>query len=434
MQDAPIAKIDCCASINLLTILSDHTLTLCDAEQLERVGFNLPCRDVVTFNLNTLENETAKLSLAFSSKRIHIYLLTTTSVELVFDILLNFVPKSLCVTTNFLGVVVSNQYLSVNLHTKAVTELLQFDPTAVRAFIRAVTKDVFLIAGPGSLGVIVDATGTSQRPPIQMSPNVLDVFVWKDYVYTVTDEFFTIHSLLSQTQLQTVPLNNATSACFASDAMHFVFVGTWLANCSKADLVAIGPERWDQFARKLILADCMNEARRLLADEKHRLNILIQQRPASSKNEQNIFVKRSRRLFGLLGFYHFEKGDFKSAQMYFEKAVVDIRELLYRYEDLLPKGYTFEPDPFYILCAADPIGHDQMSRASTTGVRSVTDLCLLHTLTEASRLSVSKSDDASPDPEVTSQWLVRYDKFLFDFLQKHHKSKFTEASCHRPSL
>ncbi|TPP64945.1 Transforming growth factor-beta receptor-associated protein 1 [Fasciola gigantica] len=427
ISDSPISKIGCCLSTNLLVILNDQVLTLCDAEQLERSGFNLPCRDVITFNLCTWDAASAKLSVAFASKRIGIYLLTNNTAELIFETSLNSVPKSLCLTTNFLGVVVSNQYLSVNLSTKTVIELLQFDPASVRSFITVVEKDVFFIAGPGSLGVVVAATGTSQHNPIQMSPNILDVFVWKDYIYAVTDEFFTIHSLQNQTQVQTVLISNATAACFTPDSMHFVFVSTWCPHSSKTDLVAVGPERWDKFARQLILAGCLNEARQLVIKQKRHMTALVEQRPASSKNEQNVYLKRSRRVFGLLGFYYFEQGVFTSAQTFFEKAVIDIRELLYRYEDLLPRGYAFQPDPFYQLIVTEPSGTDQ--DGTEMSARSVTDLCLLHALREANGRAMS-TGDANPNPDVTSQWAARYDQFLFDFLQKHHKSRFTEFACH----
>ncbi|KAA0190013.1 Transforming growth factor-beta receptor-associated protein 1 [Fasciolopsis buskii] len=328
VSETIIAKMDCCISINLLVLLSDRMLTLCDAEQLERSGLNLPSRDVVTFNLRTWDASSAKLSYALASKRIHIYLLTNHTSELIFETSIESVPKSLCLSTNFLGIVLPDRYLSVNLNDRTVTELLQLDPASTGSFMTVVEKDVFLVSGPGSLGVIVNATGTSRHNPIQMSPNVLEVFVWNDYIYTITDEFFTIHSLQSQTQIQTVLVNNATAACFNPEAMHFVFVSTWCPTSSPpTGLVAIGPERWDQFARKLILAGCLNEVRQLLIKQKHHMNVLVEQRPASSKNEQTIFLKRSRRVFGLLGFYYFEQGIFTSAQNFFEKGMIDIREV-----------------------------------------------------------------------------------------------------------
>lgn len=104
-------------------------------------------------------------------------------------------------------------------------------------------------------------------------------------------------------------------------------------------------------------------------------------------------------------------------------------QLLHRYEDLLPRGYTFHPDPFYQLTAIDHTrGLDQDGTAQTDA-RSVTDLCLLHTLKEASRTAKS-AGDPTPNPAVTLAWATRYDRFLFEFLQKHHKSRFTETACH----
>ncbi|KAG5446172.1 transforming growth factor, beta receptor associated protein 1 [Clonorchis sinensis] len=415
ISDSDVVRMDACTELRLLTLLSSNILFVCDAEQLEMVNFFPTCRGVSTFQLQPDGAQSAKLCLAFLTRFIQIYRITPTNASLIFEHKLTVLPSSLCVGENFLCFATEGRYTSLNLHTKATTDLFSYDQQQnSKPFLASVANDEFLISGPGSLGVIVDANGTSHRPPLQLSPNVLSVFIWKEYVFSLTDEFFTIHSIFNQKQLQTVLLPNAVAGCFSSRNPHLVFVAYVSKTSGLVDILSIGPERWDRFARKLILAGCLQQAKQLLQREQQRVEDIFQAQPASSKNEQNVFATRSRRVYGLVGFYHFEQGDFQHAGLFFERSLLDIRELLCRYDNLLPNGFAFAPHWFYNLSCQKPTDND------SNNIRRVAELCLSHSI----------DTKGQPNMAANATWTVRYEEFLFSFLQKHHKSKFTEKYMH----
>ncbi|KER23311.1 hypothetical protein T265_14673, partial [Opisthorchis viverrini] len=392
ISDSDVVRMDACTELRLLTLLSSNVVCVCDAEQLEMVNFFPTCRGVSTFQLQPDGAQTAKvdcrlfitlfvqLCLAFHTRFIQIYRITPTNASLVFEHKLSVLPSSLCVGENFLCFATEGRYISLNLHTKATTDLFSYDQQQnSRPFLALVANDEFLISGPGSLGVIVDANGTSHRPPLQLSPNVLSVFVWKEYVFSLTDEFFTIHSIFNQKQLQTVLLPNAIAGCFSSRNPHLVFVAYVSKASGLVDILSIGPERWDRFARKLILAGCLQQAKQLVQREQQRVEDIFQAQLASSKNEQSVFST-----------------------------------LLCRYENLLPNRFAFAPHWFYNLSCQKPTDDD------SNNIRRVAELCLSHSI----------DTKGQPNLAANATWTVRYEQFLFSFLQKHHKSKFTEKYMH----
>ncbi|KAF5406349.1 hypothetical protein PHET_00124 [Paragonimus heterotremus] len=415
VSDSAVSKMEVCPRQSYLVVLCKTDLWICDAEQLEVVNTFPVYHGISTFQVYYIEREPTMLCLAFVTQLLQIYNMNQGGPELIHECRLPCVPALLCVGEGILCIASGGMYLSFNLHTRETVELLKYDENRAKPFLAHVSKNEFLISGPDSLGVIADTTGISKRPPLQLSPNVLQVFVWGDYLFTVTDEFFTIHSVPSQSQLQTVPVDNIVTACFTADNPRLIFLATRNGATNLTDLVAVGPERWDRFARKLVLADCIRQAEHLLSVEQRRVGAISQQRPASSKSEQKLFVTRSRRLCGLLGFYYFEKGEFPRAEQFFEKSLIDIRELLFRYADLLPSGYHFEPNSFYTLCNQLPGDN------SSVTIRQVAELCLMLSIHDV---------DAALDPHQVVKWSERYDHFLFGFLQKHHKSKFTEPYLH----
>uniref|UniRef100_A0A5K4EXL6 Putative tgf beta receptor associated protein-1 n=1 Tax=Schistosoma mansoni TaxID=6183 RepID=A0A5K4EXL6_SCHMA len=142
------------------------------------------------------------------------------------------------------------------------------------------------------------------------------------------------------------------------------------------------------------------------------------------KHEQQLFDRRRQRVLGLLGFYHFEKGELDKAASYFEQSTIDIREILFRYSDLLPKGCYFMPNWFYKLHQTNPEPSHDNNNGDTqiSGINLTSDLCILR--------AAEDSDNDDHDLTISSSWLLRYQEFLFNFLRKHHKSKFVEKHLH----
>ncbi|XP_018651222.1 putative tgf beta receptor associated protein-1 [Schistosoma mansoni] len=386
--------------------------------------------------VNNIEPENTKYSLFQSHSR------SCTAMETEVEII-NFIPsfkgvssfqlcsfddeKEKCISPQFLCVASDSSYISINLRTNATTELLRSVKEPVRNYIAYFTQNEFIVSGPGSLGIIVDANGVSHRAPLQLSSNIVEVFVWKNYFFTITDEFFTIHNILTQSQIQTINLQKPSVACFSADAHLLYFTETSDFNTDTAsirNIQVLGPERWDLIARRFILTGCLKQAFHVQQQERNRLTQVMQLQVEKFKHEQQLFDRRRQRVLGLLGFYHFEKGELDKAASYFEQSTIDIREILFRYSDLLPKGCYFMPNWFYKLHQTNPEPSHDNNNGDTqiSGINLTSDLCILR--------AAEDSDNDDHDLTISSSWLLRYQEFLFNFLRKHHKSKFVEKHLH----
>ncbi|CAI2729243.1 unnamed protein product [Schistosoma spindalis] len=421
----PISRLETSSKKTTLSILSDESLTLCNAEKLEITNFIPSFKGVSSFHLCSFDDEKEKLCIGFKSGLIQLHHIFVSTCMLVFETRLTEVSQSLCISPQFLCVASDSSYISINLRTNSTTELLRSVKEPVRNYIVYFTQNEFIVSGPGSLGIIVDANGVSHRAPLQLSPNIVEVFVWKNYFFTITDEFFTIHNILTQSQIQTINLQKPSVACFSADAHLLYFTGT--SDCitdttSIRNIRVLGPERWDLIARRFILTGCLKQAFLVQQQERNRLTQVMQLQVEKFKYEQQLFDKRRQRVLGLLGFYHFEKGELDKAASYFEQSTIDIREILFRYSDLLPKGCYFMPNWFYKLHQTNPeANHDNDDNAQTSGINLTSDLCILR---------AAEDSDNDHDLTISSSWLLKYEEFLFNFLRKHHKSKFVEKHLH----
>ncbi|CAH8847245.1 unnamed protein product [Trichobilharzia szidati] len=418
-----ISRLQTSSKKSTIAIATDEDLLLRDAEQLETLNFIPSFKTVSSFHLCSFDDEKEKLCIGFKSGLIQVHHILVSTCVLVFEMKLTEIPKCICLSPQFLCVALDNCYVSINLSTSATVELLRSVKESIRNYIAYFNQNEFIVSGPGSLAIIVDANGVSHRAPLQLSSNVIDVFVWRNYFFTVTDEFFTIHNILTQSQLQTVNLQKSSVACFSTDA-HLVFIintSSYSSDDSSIKIHCLGPERWDRVARRFILTGCLKQAFSVQQNERNRLSQVMQIQVEKFKSEQQLFNMRRQRVLGLLGFYYFELADLKKAAYYFEESIMDIREILFRYTDLLPKGCYFMPNWFYRLhYTSDSTPNDDRD-GQTSGINLVTDLCILR---------AAEDSDTGHDLSSTSLWLSKYEQFLFNFLRKNHKSKFVEKYLH----
>ncbi|CAH8562407.1 unnamed protein product [Heterobilharzia americana] len=417
----PISRLQASPKRSTLVIFSDESLILCDAEKLETLNFVPSFKAVSSFQLWSFDDEKEKLCIGFKSGLIQLHHIFVSTSLLVFEIKLAEIPLCVCISPQFLCIGLENCYMSVDLRTSCIVELLRSVEEPARKYIAHFTQNEFIVSGPGSLAIIVDTNGVSHRAPLQLSSNIVDVFVWKNYFFTITDEFFTVHNILTQCQLQTVNLKKPSVACFSMD-LHLLFIAT-SSNSSdySTNIQVLGPERWDLVARRFIITGCLKQAFCIQENERNRLTQLIQVQAEKFKHEQQLFDMRRQRVLGLLGFYHFEMGEFKKAASYFEQSVIDIREILFRYTDLLPKGCYFMPNWFYRLHQISNTQPSYDEDPQTSGINLVSDLCILR---------ASEDSDNDHDLLSSSFWLLKYEEFLFNFLRKHHQSKFVEKYLH----
>ncbi|TNN21264.1 Transforming growth factor-beta receptor-associated protein [Schistosoma japonicum] len=419
----PILRLETSSRKTILSIFSDENLTLLNAENLEIINFIPSFKGVSSFHLCSFDDEKERLCIGFKSGLIQLHHIFISTCMLVFETRLTEVSQSLCISPQFICAALNNSYISINLSTSGTTELLRSVGEPVRSFVAHFTQNEFIVSGPGSLAIIVDANGISHRAPLQLSPNVVEVFVWRNYFFTITDEFFTIHNIITQSQIQTLNLQKSSVACFSTDTHLLYFAGTSDSSTTRIENIQIvGPERWDLIARRFILTDCLKQAFNVQQQERNRIIQVMKVQAEKFKHEQQLFNMRRQRVLGLLGFYYFEKAELEKAATHFEQSTIDIREILFRYTDLLPKGCYFMPNWFYRLHQTNPETGDSDNYDQTSGINLVSDLCILR----ASENLEIDNDNST----LNSSWLLKYEEFLFNFLRKHHKSKFVEKYLH----
>nr|CDS17664.1 transforming growth factor beta [Echinococcus granulosus] len=316
----------------LVAALSGRKLRFFDAEKLECSNLRSVLDGVSTFSI---------VDSSLSTERHSIVLLAT--------VIYLFSSLSRCLDS-YAIVATSNKYFGVNLKTKTCDEIFDCSGSRVQPLIEPVSKDEFLLSGPGSLGVFVDTNGQSRRPPLTLSTNLFALFHRKQLVFAVDDEFVSIHCANQQKQIQTLIVENVCAACM-SLSRNMVFVVSQ-DTTSGARMRVIRPETWDLEAKRLILAGCLSDASDLIHKEYAKLAELCSHRPATSSGAKNIFTARSKRVYTLMGLYLFTTGQLTQSRKFFEKSSLDIRELLCRYVDLLPRDYAYIADPNLNITAA----------------------------------------------------------------------------------
>ncbi|VDK77485.1 unnamed protein product [Dibothriocephalus latus] len=286
-------------------------------------------------------------------------------------------------------------------------------------------KTEFLLSGPGALGIFVDSTGASQRPPISLSSNLSSLFCQDSLIFAVDDEFVTIHSAKNQEQLQTLIVKNTSTACMSLDGKRLFLTSSQPVRFP--EIYTVRPETWDMVARRLVLAGCTAEAQDCVQRQYRRLLDLCAERPATSSTAKLLFNARSKRVFTLMGFYFFEIGRLPEAKQFFEKSSLNVCEaslhekdstvhllyclnqLLYRYVDLLPQGYTFTPSSELNLSMA------VRAQVENPGIATP------NTIFDLAETLASSSKDKDPAVSVRN-----YRIFLLDFLLEHRRSRIFE--------
>uniref|UniRef100_A0A0X3NMT7 CNH domain-containing protein n=1 Tax=Schistocephalus solidus TaxID=70667 RepID=A0A0X3NMT7_SCHSO len=309
--------------------------------------------------------------------------------------------------TDVLVFATSTHYLCLDFKTKRINELFARTEKHVRPLITQVSETEFLLSGPGALGIFVDSTGASQRPPVSLSSNLSSLFCQDSLIFAVDDEFVSIHSAKTQEQLQTLVVKNTSTACMSLDGKRLFLTSSQAVRFPQ--IYTVRSETWDMVARRLILAGCTTEAQDCVQRQYRRLLDLCAERPATSSTAKLLFTARSKRVFTLMGFYFFEFGRLEEAKQFFEKSSLNVCDLLYRYVDLLPRNYTFTPSSDLNVSIAVQA---QVENTPISSPNTIFDLA--ETLASCSK---------DKDPALCVR---KYRIFLLEFLLEHRRSRIFE--------
>ncbi|VDM31332.1 unnamed protein product [Hydatigera taeniaeformis] len=335
----------------LIVALSDKKLRFFDAEKLECSNLRSTMDGVSTFSIvdsNLSTERHSILAVCNENHILHVYRVLKSRLDLVNTVNLPSLALAVRCLDSYAIIATHTKYLGVNLKTKTY-------------------NDIF------------DRSGSRVQPLIE----------------SVSKSLTQILSINQQKQIQTLVVENVCAACISLNRSMIFVVSHDAASGPRIRVVR--PETWDLEAKRLILAGCLSDVSDLIHKEYAKLVDLCNHRPATSSGAKNIFNARSRRVYTLMGFYLFEMGQLTQSRGYFEKSSLDIRELLCRYVDLLPRNYDYSADPNLNMTALDKAVTD----TSGGGLpRNIFDL------SEILGISVNK-----------------FRKFLLDFLLENRRGK-----------
>nr|VZI46672.1 unnamed protein product [Spirometra erinaceieuropaei] len=380
VTEYPIADLSASSATAIVVILAGDQLQIFDAETLERFTVFPSLSSVVSFSLQgcfTEKDAFSKLAVCLQAGTLNIYRITRSRCDCAAPFTCSghgktsvpiLVNSQLC-ATDFLVFATPTHYFCLDFKTKRINELFARTEKHVKPLITQVSETEFLLSGPGALGIFVDSTGASQRPPIPLSSNLSSLFCYDSLIFAIDDEFVSIHSTKNQEQLQTLVVKNTSAACMSLDGKRLFLAPRQAVRSPQ--IYTVRSETWDMVARRLILAGCTTEAQDCVQRQYRRLLDLCAERPATSSTAKILFTARSKRVFTLMGFYFFEIGRLQEAKQFFEKSSLNVCELLYRYVDLLPRGYTFTPsDDLNVSVAAQA----QVENTVTASPNTIFDL------------------------------------------------------------
>ncbi|KAM3180609.1 hypothetical protein ACTXT7_015945, partial [Hymenolepis weldensis] len=406
ISESIIVRLQTSRYAEFVAALSNNKLQFLDAEKLESSPLRSALDGISTFSIKDSDLSSERhsiLAVCTMNQHLQVYRVVKTRMDLVNTI--NLSTIALDVAYNFAVIASSKKYIGVDLKTKTFHEIFARTGSLDRPLIDFFSEDEFLLSGPGSLGIFVNSVGQSNRPPLTLSTNLLALFSRKQLVFAVDDEFLTIHSTSLQKQVQTLVVQNVCAACMSLDR-DLIFMATYNPITNSSQIRVVQPETWDLLAKRLILAGCLSDVSNLLNDQFTKLVNLCNERPATSGYAKKIFNTRSKRVYTLMGLYLFENGQLAHSREFFEKSSLDIRELLSRFVDLLPRGYEYSADPALHITASSKA----VSESSSSITEGQSPPCNIFNLAETTGVSVAE-----------------FRKFLLNFLLENRRGRiFTQ--------
>ncbi|KAM3933506.1 transforming growth factor-beta receptor-associated protein 1 isoform 1-T3 [Leptodactylus fuscus] len=319
----PICELRAASALGRLLVLCDNTITLLCSDSLEPVP-GTKIRGVLSFTLN--ENPVSgdpfsvEVCLISSKRRtVQIFSVSQERVQLVREVSTPEQPCALAADGHFLCLALSSRYVTLNYNTGHCQDLFPYPSEQKRPIIKRISRQEFLLAGPGGLGMFATVAGISQRAPVHWSENVIGAAVSFPYVLALDEEFVTVHSMLDQQQKQSLP--------FKEGIILQDFEGRVIVATSNGVYVVI-PLPLEKQIQDLLSNQRVEEALVLAKGARHNI-------------PKEKFQVMYRRILQQAGFIQFAQLQFLEAKELFRTSHLDIRELISLYPLLLPSSSAF---------------------------------------------------------------------------------------------
>uniref|UniRef100_A0A3B3YLF6 CNH domain-containing protein n=1 Tax=Poecilia mexicana TaxID=48701 RepID=A0A3B3YLF6_9TELE len=325
----PVAELRAASALERLIVLCDGMVFLVDMVTLESVpsaaGGGAKIRGVTAFcvNENPVNGDPFCVEMGvLSSKRrtVQVYMVYEDRVQLVKEVNTPEQPCAVSIDGYFLCLALTTQYVILNYNTGASQELFPYNSEERRPIVKRISREEFLLAAPGGLGMFANSEGASQRAPVNWSESVIAAAVCFPYVVALDENFVTIHSMLDQQLKQTLS--------FRDGRLLQDFEGKVMLASTKSVYVLV-PLPLERQIQDLLAGRRVEEA--LVLTEGAQRNI----------PKDKFQVSISRRILQQAGFIKFGQLQFLEAKEHFRKGELDVRELISLYPLLLPASSSF---------------------------------------------------------------------------------------------
>ncbi|KAB7494158.1 Transforming growth factor-beta receptor-associated protein 1 [Armadillidium nasatum] len=249
----PVINIKAASALGRLLVLSDSNLYLLDADVLTSSS-GPKMKNVVTFCINENPNAVDPFTLQFcvgKKKSLQLCTLHEERVTLLKEISTQDPPINMAMDGKFVCVAGHSQYCIYNVDSSFSQDLFPYDSTTTYPLIKRISKEEFLVRGPGNLGMFVTSAGTSERPPIQWSEGVIALSYYHPYIITLTNSFIRIYSLIDQQHKQTLLLSGG------------ILMGNFdgqLYIATDSSLYCLMPQPWTSQVMALLENESIDEA------------------------------------------------------------------------------------------------------------------------------------------------------------------------------
>ncbi|XP_018418950.1 PREDICTED: transforming growth factor-beta receptor-associated protein 1 [Nanorana parkeri] len=319
----PICELRAASALGRLLVLCDNTISLLCSDSLEPVP-GTKIRGVLSFTLN--ENPVSgdpfsvEVCLISSKRRtVQIFSVGQERVQIVREVATPEQPCCLAADGYYLCLALSSRYVILNYNTGHCQDLFPYPSEQKRPIIKRISRQEFLLAGPGGLGMFATVAGISQRAPVRWSENVIGAAVSFPYVLALDEEFITVHSMLDQQQKQSLP--------FKEGVILQDFEGRVIVATPNGVYVLI-PLPLEKQIQDLLSNQRVEEA-------------LVLAKGARRNIPKEKFQVMYRRILQQAGFIQFAKLQFLEAKELFRTSHLDIRELISLYPLLMPSSSGF---------------------------------------------------------------------------------------------
>ncbi|XP_069493019.1 transforming growth factor-beta receptor-associated protein 1 isoform X2 [Ambystoma mexicanum] len=322
----PVTELRAASALHRLLVLCDNVISLADMSSLEPVaaaGARIKGATAFTLNENPASGGdpfSVELCLISAKRRaIQIFLVYEDRVQIVKEVVTPEQPCSLAADGHFLCLALTTQYIIMNYSTGSSQDLFPYNSEEKQPIVKRISRQEFLLAGPGGLGMFATVAGISQRAPVRWSENVIGAAVCFPYVVALDEEFITVHSMLDQQKKQTLPFKDG----------HILqdFEGRLIATTSNGVYV-------------LTLIPLENQIQDLLIGRRVE-EALVLAKGARRNIPKERFQVMYRRILQQAGFIQFAQLQFSEAKELFRSSHLDVRELISLYPFLLPTSSTF---------------------------------------------------------------------------------------------